>query len=195
MDIQKNYLNKSNSDRWELTLQDLRQWKDSRRKSRKPINCEKAPGEWGHPKHTRWYRWNQRKYFWKSYATYSKERQTQTANGTKPWQNANTRRATHLIQTSGELYVSRTWVWDWWPASWMHDYPSDTETWSEDEVKITTRTRMPGRTILYTLVRSALATRRYHNQPTWTLFVDLVKAFDTVNHSSKYSNDTEYQKK
>ena len=35
---------------------------------------------------------------------------------------------------------------------------------------------------LYTL-RSGLATRRYHNQPTWALFVDLVKAFDTVNHA------------
>ena len=34
---------------------------------------------------------------------------------------------------------------------------------------------------LYTL-RSVLTTRRYHNQPTWALFVDLVKAFDTVNH-------------
>ena len=35
---------------------------------------------------------------------------------------------------------------------------------------------------LYTL-RSALATRRHHNQPTWALFVDLVKSFDsTVNH-------------
>ena len=34
---------------------------------------------------------------------------------------------------------------------------------------------------LYTL-RSALATRRYHNQPTWALFIDLMKAFNTVNH-------------
>ena len=34
---------------------------------------------------------------------------------------------------------------------------------------------------LYTL-RSALTTRRYHNQPTWALFIDLVNAFDTVNH-------------
>ena len=35
---------------------------------------------------------------------------------------------------------------------------------------------------VYTL-RSALATRRYHhNQPTWALFVNLVKAFNTVNH-------------
>ena len=34
---------------------------------------------------------------------------------------------------------------------------------------------------LYTLW-SALTTRRYHNQPTWALFVNLVKAFDTVNH-------------
>jgi exonuclease III len=32
------------------------------------------------------------------------------------------------------------------------------------------------------VLRSALSTRRYHNQPTWTLFVDLVKAFDTANH-------------
>jgi hypothetical protein len=34
---------------------------------------------------------------------------------------------------------------------------------------------------LYTLW-TALTTRRYHNQPTWALFVDLVKAFDTANH-------------
>ena len=33
---------------------------------------------------------------------------------------------------------------------------------------------------LYTL-RSALATSRYQNQPTWALFVDLMKAFDIVN--------------
>jgi hypothetical protein len=32
------------------------------------------------------------------------------------------------------------------------------------------------------VLRSALSTRRYHNLPTWALFVDLVKAFDTVNH-------------
>jgi hypothetical protein len=31
-------------------------------------------------------------------------------------------------------------------------------------------------------LRTALSTRRYHNQATWTLFVDLVKAFDTVHH-------------
>jgi hypothetical protein len=34
---------------------------------------------------------------------------------------------------------------------------------------------------LFTL-RTALTTRRYHNQPTWALFIDLVKAFDTVHH-------------
>ena len=34
---------------------------------------------------------------------------------------------------------------------------------------------------LFTL-RTALSTRRYHNQPTWALFVDLVKAFDTAHH-------------
>jgi hypothetical protein len=32
------------------------------------------------------------------------------------------------------------------------------------------------------VLRTALETRRYHGQGTWTLFVDLVKAFDTANH-------------
>ena len=32
------------------------------------------------------------------------------------------------------------------------------------------------------VLRSALETRRQHDLPTWALFVDLVKAFDTVNH-------------
>ena len=31
-------------------------------------------------------------------------------------------------------------------------------------------------------IRSILQLRRYHNLPTWTLYVDLVKAFDTANH-------------
>jgi exonuclease III len=31
-------------------------------------------------------------------------------------------------------------------------------------------------------IRSMLQLRRYHNLPTWTLYVDLVKAFDTANH-------------
>ena len=31
-------------------------------------------------------------------------------------------------------------------------------------------------------IRSNLQLRRYHNLPTWTLYVDLVKAFDTANH-------------
>ena len=31
-------------------------------------------------------------------------------------------------------------------------------------------------------IRQALQVRRYHNLPTWVLFVDLMKAFDTVNH-------------
>ena len=31
-------------------------------------------------------------------------------------------------------------------------------------------------------IRQALQLRRYHNLPTWVLFVDLVKAFDTANH-------------
>jgi hypothetical protein len=33
------------------------------------------------------------------------------------------------------------------------------------------------------VLRAALETRRYHDLPTWALFVDLVKAFDTVNHA------------
>jgi exonuclease III len=37
------------------------------------------------------------------------------------------------------------------------------------------------RDAIYTL-RSILQLRRYHNLPTWTLYVDLVKAFDTANH-------------
>jgi hypothetical protein len=32
------------------------------------------------------------------------------------------------------------------------------------------------------VLRSALETRRQHDLPTWALFVDLVKAFNTVNH-------------
>jgi hypothetical protein len=32
------------------------------------------------------------------------------------------------------------------------------------------------------VLRSALETRRQHDSPTWVLLVDLVKAFDTVNH-------------
>ncbi len=32
------------------------------------------------------------------------------------------------------------------------------------------------------VLRTALETRQYHGQGTWTLFVDLVKAFDTVDH-------------
>jgi exonuclease III len=32
------------------------------------------------------------------------------------------------------------------------------------------------------VLRSAVQTRRQHNLPTWVLFADLVKAFDTVNH-------------
>jgi exonuclease III len=37
------------------------------------------------------------------------------------------------------------------------------------------------RDAIYTL-RSMLQLRRYHNLPTWALYVDLVKAFDTANH-------------
>jgi Reverse transcriptase (RNA-dependent DNA polymerase) len=32
------------------------------------------------------------------------------------------------------------------------------------------------------VLRSILQTRRHHNLPSWVLFVDLVKAFDTINH-------------
>jgi hypothetical protein len=32
------------------------------------------------------------------------------------------------------------------------------------------------------VLRMALETRQYHGQGTWTLFVDLVKAFDTADH-------------
>jgi hypothetical protein len=37
------------------------------------------------------------------------------------------------------------------------------------------------------VLRAALTTRRYHNLSTWALFVDLVKAFDTVNHELLFS--------
>jgi hypothetical protein len=32
------------------------------------------------------------------------------------------------------------------------------------------------------ILRSLLQTRRKHNQPSWALFMDMEKAFDTVRH-------------
>lgn len=32
------------------------------------------------------------------------------------------------------------------------------------------------------ILRTALSTSRYHNQEMYALFVDLVKAFNTINH-------------
>jgi hypothetical protein len=32
------------------------------------------------------------------------------------------------------------------------------------------------------VLQSVLETRRYHNKETWALFVDLVNAYDTINH-------------
>eukprot|EP00978_Attheya_sp_CCMP212_P029926 scaffold108265_cov34-Attheya_sp.AAC.3 len=36
------------------------------------------------------------------------------------------------------------------------------------------------------VIRTMLELRRNHNLPTWALFVDLVKAFDTANHALMY---------
>ena len=47
------------------------------------------------------------------------------------------------------------------------------------------------RDAIFTL-RSMLELRRYHNLPTWALYVDLVKAFDIGNHELLFKLLTKY---